>query len=150
MLKKFFLILIFVTSLTACEQKNEINNKQTTSENAGSKTASLATLEVTKPRLRTWQQIKESGFITALKLDRESEAALPRSGSTSIYHRQLFILFAQEHNLEVRWLTVSNLEEMLDQLAKFNADIIPRHLTITEKRRDKFKLVFFCPAPKPR
>lgn len=142
MLKKLFLILIFVASLTACEQKTEINNIQTTSENARSKITVPEKLEVTIPKLRTWQQIKKSGFITALKLDRENEAALPRSGSTSVYHRQLFTLFAQEHDLEVKWLTVSNLEEMFEQLAKFNADIIPRHLTITNKRRDKFNFTY--------
>jgi len=142
MLKKLFLIVIFVTSLTACEQNTAISNEQKSTENTNPPPHVSEEIKVEKPSLRTWQQIKKSGFITALKLDRENEAALPRSGSTSNYHRQLFTLFAQEHNLEVKWLTVSNLREMLNQLSTFNADIIPRHLTITEQRRDKFSFTY--------
>ncbi|MCJ8318553.1 MAG: transporter substrate-binding domain-containing protein [Colwellia sp.] len=142
MLKKLFLIFTFLTSLTACEQNTTTSNEPTVTENASQKHPTLDKIKVAKPSLRTWQQIQKSGFITAIKLDRENEAALPRSGSTSIYHQQLFTLFAQEHNLEVKWLTVSNLPEMFEHLEKFNADIIPRHLTITENRRDNFSFTY--------
>ncbi len=143
MLKQFFLLLSFIIFISACEQSPTAKNTATTDENQPSKQgSSKVNSKAGKPSLRSWQQIKTSGFITALKLDRETEAALPRSGSTSNYHRQLLTLFAKEHNLTVKWLTVKNLTEMFAQLAQFKADIIPRHLTITEKRRDLFSFTY--------
>jgi membrane-bound lytic murein transglycosylase F len=124
MLKKFFCLFTLIIFISACEQNI------------------VKTDKAEQPNLRTWQQIKASGFITALKLDRDNEAALPRIGSTSIYHSQLLTLFAQEHNLQVKWLTVSNLKEMFIQLKQFKADIIPRHLTITEKRSERFNFTY--------
>jgi membrane-bound lytic murein transglycosylase F len=99
MLKKFFFLFVLVVLMSACEQQNV---DVTAIEKEKTKSAPTS--------LRTWQQIKASGYITALKLDRENEAALPRTGSTSIYHRQLLTLFAQEHDLQVKWITVSNLK----------------------------------------
>ena len=141
MLKKTFLLFTFMVLTCACEQKPATQNSQA---NLNSNQLEQKVTEIVKPSLRTWQQIKTSGFITALKLDQENEAALPRSGSTSIYHRQLLTLFAQEHNLTVNWLTVKNLKEMFEQLALFKDDIIPRHLTITEQRRDRSALHDWC------
>lgn len=139
MLKKFFWLFTFVVFISACEQNIVKKNKQ---QNIDGKSIEQGVTKAEQPNLRTWQQIKASGFIIALKLDRENEAALPRTGSTSIYHRQLLTLFAQEHNLQVKWLTVSNLKEMFIQLEQFKADIIPRHLTITEKRSDRFNFTY--------
>ncbi len=138
MLKKIFFLFTLVVSICACEQNSVKENKQNIEGNSIEQ-------EITKAErasLRTWRQIKASGFIIALKLDRENEAALPRTGSTSNYHRQLLTLFAQEHNLQVKWLTVSNLKEMFLQLEQFKADIIPRHLTITKKRGERFKFTY--------
>jgi len=131
MLKKFFFLFTLVVLIVACEQQS-----------VGVKSIEQEKTKSTQPSLRTWQQIKSSGYITALKLDRENEAALPRTGSTSIYHRQLLTLFAQEHNLQVKWITVSNLTEMFIQLEQFEADIIPRHLTITKKRSERFNFTY--------
>jgi membrane-bound lytic murein transglycosylase F len=131
MLKKFFFLFVLVVLMSACEQQNV---DVTAIEKEKTKSAPTS--------LRTWQQIKASGYITALKLDRENEAALPRTGSTSIYHRQLLTLFAQEHDLQVKWITVSNLKDMLNQLEQFKADIIPRHLTITKKRSKRFNFTY--------
>ncbi len=131
MLKKFFFLFTLVVLIVACEQQS-----------VGVKSIEQEKTKSTQPSLRTWQQIKSSGYITALKLDRENEAALPRTGSTSIYHRQLLTLFAQEHSLQVKWITVSNLKEMFIQLEQFEADIIPRHLTITKKRSERFNFTY--------
>lgn len=123
----------------ACEQNISKNNDQ---QNIDAQSIDQEIPKVKKPSLRTWQQIKASGFITALKLDQEGEAALPRYGSTSIYHRQLLSLFAEEHNLQVKWITVSNLKEMFVQLELFKADLIPRHLTMTKKRNERFNFTY--------
>jgi membrane-bound lytic murein transglycosylase F len=139
MLKKFLWLFTLVIFISACEQNIAKKNKQ---QNIDDKPISQGITKAEQPSLRTWQQIKASGFIIALKLDRENEAALPRTGSTSNYHRQLLTLFAQEHNLQVKWLTVSNLQEMFIQLAQFKADIIPRHLTITKKRAERFNFTY--------
>jgi len=139
MLKKFFFIFTLIICISACEQNTVKNNQQL---NIDDKSIGQGIIKAEQPTLRTWQQIKASGFIIALKLDRENEAALPRTGSTSTYHRQLLTLFAQEHNLQVKWLTVSSLKEMFIQLEQFKADIIPRHLTITEKRSERFNFTY--------
>ncbi len=138
MLKKFFFLFSLVVFICACEPNSVKENKQNIDGNSIKQEMTKAE----RPSLRTWQQIKASGFIIALKLDRENEAALPRTGSTSNYHRQLLTLFAQEHNLQVKWLTVSNLKEMFFQLEQFKADIIPRHLTITKKRGERFNFTY--------
>ena len=137
MLKQFFLIFVTLIILSGCEQNPDAN--QVTADDVAATKQSAAN---SQPSVRTWQQIKNSGYIVALKLDRENEAALPRSGSTSDYHRQLFTLFAQEHNLAVKWLNVKSLKEMFEQLALFNADVIPRHLTITKKRHNRFSFTY--------
>lgn len=139
MLKKFFFLFTLVVLISACEQNTVNKNQQ---QNVGVKSIEQEKSKSAQTNLRTWQQIKASGYITALKLDRENEAALPRTGSTSIYHRQLLTLFAQEHNLQVKWITVSNLTEMFIQLEQFKADIIPRHLTITKKRSERFNFTY--------
>ena len=92
MLKKFFFLLTLVVLISSCEQ-NPVNNDQQQSVDVQSIEQEKA--KSAQSSLRTWQQIKESGYITALKLDRENEAALPRTGSTSIYHRQLLTLFSE-------------------------------------------------------
>jgi len=109
MLKKFFFIFTLIICISACEQNTVKNIQQ---QNIDGKSIEQAITKAEQPNLRTWQQIKASGYITALKLDRENEAALPRTGSTSTYHRQLLTLFAQEHSLQVKWLTVSSLKEI--------------------------------------
>lgn len=139
MLKKFFWLFTLVILISACDQNTVKNNKE---QSIDDKSVAKETTQAEQSSLRTWQQIKTSGFITALKLDRDNEAALPRTGSTSIYHHQLLTLFAQEHNLQVKWVTVSNLQEMFTQLEQFKADVIPRHLTITIKRDERFNFTY--------
>ncbi|WP_164503410.1 transporter substrate-binding domain-containing protein [Pleionea sediminis] len=90
--------------------------------------------EKLKSQPKNWSDIKNSGYIRALKLSWEQEKHLPRSGSTSLVHRELFEDFAEENGLDVKWIMVDNLELMLDALKNHQADIIPRHLSITSKR----------------
>ena len=84
--------------------------------------------------LRNWQQIKESGVIRALKLEWEEETSLPRSGTTSLYHIELFDQFAKKHELQINWVVAKDLSQMFKFLGEHKADVIPRHLTITETR----------------
>lgn len=91
---------------------------------------------------RTWAEIKSSGYINAVKLDWQLESALPRAGSTSVYHSTLLQSFADERGLKINWHRVSNLAGMFDQLSTFDVDIIPRHLTITDKRVNNFSFTY--------
>ena len=91
---------------------------------------------------RDWKEIKSSGFIIALKLDWESSATLSTLGSTSSYHTSLVERFAGNHGLKVRWLKVKSLAQMFEFLDNFQADIIPRHLTITENRLENFAFTY--------
>jgi len=84
--------------------------------------------------LQNWKDIKQSGVIRALKLVWEEETSLPRSGSNSFYHIELLNQFASKHGLRVQWVPVKDLNQMFDYLAQHKADIIPRHLTITQSR----------------
>jgi membrane-bound lytic murein transglycosylase F len=86
---------------------------------------------------RSWNEIKRSGVIRALRLEWEEENSLPRSGSTSLFHIELFNQFAQMHDLEVDWVKVASLKQMFEYLEDHKADVIPRHLTITESRLKK-------------
>lgn len=140
MLNRYFILFFLFFFLLGCEQKPEQKSEQVTTAKAIN--PKKIKQEAVKPALRTWQQIKSSGYITALKLDYETESALPRSGSTSVYHRQLLTFFAKNHNLTVKWITVKNLEEMFAQLSLFRADIIPRHLTITKLRQQDFSFTY--------
>jgi len=84
--------------------------------------------------LQNWNNIKKSGVIRALKLVWEEENSLPRSGSNSFYHIELLNQFASKHELTIQWIPVKDLNQMFEYLAHHKADIIPRHLTITERR----------------
>jgi len=88
-------------------------------------------------KFQNWQQIKQSKVIRALKLEWEQETALPRSGSTSLYHIELLNQFANNHDLTVRWIKVKNLNQMFEYIAEGKADVLPRHLTITSARAKK-------------
>jgi membrane-bound lytic murein transglycosylase F len=100
--------------------------------------------EVSKKRTaaRTWTEIKASGYINAIKLDWQLESALPRSGSTGIYHSTLLQRFADERGLVINWLRVNNLADMFKKLSTFDVDIIPRHLTITANRLAEFSFSY--------
>ena len=133
-------------SLVACEP-NKQAERQSESQAAQQDRAVITSAEQKKtspiqPSLRNWQTIKESGFIRAVKLDWEEESALPRSGSTSIYHRELLNQFAASHDLTVHWLVVSDFEQMFALLDSYQVDIIPRHLTITPERAQQFDFTY--------
>ena len=84
-----------------------------------------------------WSEIKQSGSIRAVKMAHEEEASLPRSGSSSLYHLELFESFAQKHQLTIEWTSVTSLKKMLALLEDGKIDVIPRHLTITQARSAK-------------
>jgi len=83
---------------------------------------------------RDWNRIKQLKLIRALKLKWEEPTSLPRAGVTSRFHIDLFNVFAKQHELEVQWINVDNLAQMFELLKQNKADIIPRHLSITQHR----------------
>jgi membrane-bound lytic murein transglycosylase F len=120
---------------------SEISDEKRKQQQARIKT-NVDLAQIKRTKARTWQEIKKSGYIIALKLVRETVDALPRSGSTSTYHLELFKAFAKGEDLTVKWLHVDTLDDMFDELSQFNADIIPRHLTITEQRKKLFGFTY--------
>lgn len=140
----FILILsVFLTVLLIS------NTQQASPENTG--IASLVdnrnqtekeVVKKQRTQFRSADEIRASGYITAVKLDWESKNRLPRSGSNSLYHHQLLEYFAEEGGIEIRWLKVKNLEEMFTAIEQFKADIIPRHLTITGLRSQRINFTY--------
>ena len=109
----------------------------------------VAKAQQTKPEkkkkrtsFRTVEEIRASGYITALKLNWETKDRLPRSGFNSLYHHHLLEAFASEGGMEIRWLKVENHEEMFKAIEQFKADIIPRHLTITDSRLKRVNFTY--------
>ena len=144
----FIFILLFTIG---CDSQSELSttpvvNSENSGEVRGNKVSAIkentASSSVKKTKARTWQEIKKSGYIIALKLVRETVDGLPRSGSTSTYHLELFNAFAKGEGLTVKWLKVDSLDDMFDELSRFNADIIPRHLTITNQRKKSFAFTY--------
>ena len=134
-----FLGLIAIT-LTSCNAENNKDQNKETSTLATEQAANkdVAPKQATTPKnARSWQVIKQSGVIRALKLDWEDEHSLPRSGSTSLVHIQLVSQFAESNGLSIEWVKVSDLNQMFKALENHKADIIPRHLSITEERLKK-------------
>ena len=133
MLKKIFIVLFSLICIVSCGEEQssdqQITEQQSPSDNKASQSTSQ---KFHAPR--SWDNIKRSGYIRALKLAWEDENHLPRSGSTSLFHRQLLTDFAEFHQLNVQWVMVDSIKQMFDALDKFEADIIPRHLTVTEQR----------------
>lgn len=133
MFKKISIVLLTLVCIVNCGEEQS-SAEQTTELQPASESNISQTTEQTFHAPRTWDNIKRSGYIRALKLTWEDENHLPRSGSTSLFHRQLLNDFAEFHQLEVRWVMVDNIKQMFDALTQYKADIIPRHLTITEQR----------------
>ena len=96
---------------------------------------SVASLET---RRIDWSEIKQLGYIRAVKMLHEEEASLPRSGSSSLYHLGLFEQFAERHQLEIRWTSAESLKQMMQLLEEGKIDVIPRHFTITQPRSSLF------------
>ncbi|MGB0938114.1 MAG: transporter substrate-binding domain-containing protein [Colwellia sp.] len=111
----------------------------------GAKQSKKTTIEkpiIKRDTFRTWEEIKESGYLIALKLNWETRTTLATHATSSSYHTGLVEIFAKKHNLEVKWLKAKSLNEMFDLLSSFQADIIPRHLTITKDRAKKYSFTY--------
>ena len=139
LLNRCLLLICFTVCVQACSP--DISQKHSNSESLSEKSAQNSELskKLTKNTLvhgkaRSWEQIKKSGVIRALRLEWEQENSLPRSGSTSLFHIELFNQFAKTQNLRVEWVKVKELNQMFDYLLSYKADVIPRHLTITKSR----------------
>jgi len=156
--KTNLLLIIVFTAIIAFlllskESKNENNNitakidsgesaqpNQSSIKAPAKKSKDLSTPSET--RFRSLDEIRESGYITALKLEWETDDKLPRSGGNSHYHRELVKYFSDLGGIEVRWIRAKNLEEMIELLSSYKADFIPRHLTITEQRKNKLAFTY--------
>jgi len=151
MLSRAHTFLLLIVSLILLVLFLTIGN-ETVQDNASQKSSAqesqtaLQTIKKDKTSKRTKprniEEIRTSGYITALKLNWETEQRLPRSGSNSFYHHQLLEHFAEQADIEIRWLKVNNLEEMFTAIESFQADIIPRHLTITDARKQRLNFTY--------
>lgn len=145
----FFMLFILVgcqesASVESAAKTSIVQDGEQKTSNIGLKPKIKVSATVVKKRAiaRTWSEIEASGYINAVKLDWQLESALPRAGSTSAYHSILLQSFAEERGLKINWHRVSNLAEMFKKLATFEVDIIPRHLTMTDNRLEKFSFSY--------
>jgi membrane-bound lytic murein transglycosylase F len=136
--RKVIVSLFILFFLAGCEDK--VSVEETAKVNLTQKVAEKITAK--RATFRTWQEIQSSGYINAVKLDWQLESALPRAGSTSAYHTKLLQDFADDRGLKINWLRVGNLEDMFTKLSLYEVDIIPRHLTITERRLTQFSFSY--------
>ncbi|NQZ11255.1 MAG: transporter substrate-binding domain-containing protein [Algicola sp.] len=133
MIKTSLFTLFVIFSLTGCgSEKTPVDKTPASKTSSAPKTPSKIATQA-----RSWAQIKQSGVLKALKLHWEAQSSLPRSGATSAFHVDLLTEFARQHQLRIQWHKVDNLNQMFEQLAQFKADIIPRHLSITDKRQSR-------------
>lgn len=138
--------LFLISFLVGCQDQPS-SSKDSNSDASRSSSQSLTpnkssqTIEK-RVKARTWQEIKASGYINAVKLDWEVESALPRSGTTGAYHSTLLEKFANDRGLKINWISVRNLSAMFESLSNFDVDIIPRHLTITKSREKNFSFSY--------
>ncbi len=135
----FYFSLFFLVACSEEPSQNSSDNQSVTpvaeklpsNEPSFSKVSPEPTLVAES---RDWNRIKQFKLIRALKLKWEEPTSLPRAGVTSRFHIDLFNDFAQQHALEVQWINVDNLTQIFEMLAEDKADIIPRHLSITQQR----------------
>ncbi len=139
---KPIVFILYITLISACDSQVNVTNSLDKPIRADEIVKEEDKATSPRTQARTWSEIKKSGYIIALKLNYETEDGLPRSGSTSTYHRELFESFAQSKGLKVRWLKVASFTSMFNEFKQFNADVIPRHLTITQQRQKKFNFTY--------
>lgn len=117
--------------------KRVIENKSESITKLGTKDSD-SSHQLQRASARSWSQILSSKKLRVLKLEREEESALPRAGSSSLYHFDLIKRFAKKHNLEIEWISAKTLSEMFEDLETYYADVIPRNLTVTDSRKSRF------------
>ena len=140
---------LMLITLTSCQEPPAVEESRHTSltegealnKKAANRLKAKEKVEI-RTTARTWDEIKTSGYISVAKLDWQLESALPRASSTSAYHSTLLQSFADDHGLKIQWKRSTNLTVMFEKLAAFEVDIIPRHLTITDSRLDKFSFSY--------
>ncbi|TQV85854.1 transporter substrate-binding domain-containing protein [Aliikangiella coralliicola] len=144
MIRKTALAILFLFVLCSCDAENNSSPGEEAQQTATHANPNQVPTQgsdsipdtISIPNtLRSWSEIRQSGIIRALKLQWEDEESLPRSGSTSLYHTELLSQFATENDLTIQWVKVPNLKQMFQALSAFEADIIPRHLTVTAERQ---------------
>ncbi|WP_196138141.1 transporter substrate-binding domain-containing protein [Aliikangiella sp. G2MR2-5] len=147
--KKFFthflLSLLIWAFNSGCSEKEPESSPQTAQAEA--QKVEAKELKISNKELRgnsparsmkNWEQIKASGKLRLGKLVWEEENQLPRAGTSSLFHFDLVQSFAKEHYLAIDWISADNLGELLALLENNEIDIIPRHLTVTDSRKEKF------------
>lgn len=154
-MKKQFIIKALVCffvifGVVACQDpapavKSKVNNNQQSAlnDNQLSKpTKKPAEVILKRTKARSWSEIKQSGTIHAVKLKWPAESALPRAVTESTNHSSLLQDFADERGLTITWHRANNLKEMFEKLSAFDVDIIPRRLTITDDRVEKYSFSY--------
>ncbi|WP_286218846.1 membrane-bound lytic murein transglycosylase MltF [Thalassotalea agarivorans] len=140
---KLLLVLFSLFAILSCDtasQATESNTDSTISvaseaiETEQPNKQSPEPAPIVRETFRSWQEIKDSGVIIAVRLDWESESELHAVASASDYHHSLLEDFARSQSLTVDWVEVKSLTDMFSKLDKYEIDIIPRHLTISDAR----------------
>jgi membrane-bound lytic murein transglycosylase F len=83
-----------------------------------------------------WSDVLERGVLrVAVPGSRAGDLPLPRLGTPVHDERELAEAFARAHRLQVEWVPVFQLGEMMELLAQGKVDLVAANLTITEARR---------------
>jgi membrane-bound lytic murein transglycosylase F len=139
-LLSFYLLVAGCDTTKGDEQQKQLSPQESTLFSEESE--DTKNIDVKRSTFRTWEEIKKSGYIIALKLNWETRTALATQATSSAYHTELLEVFAKNYGLEVKWVKANSLNAMFDLLNNFEADILPRHLTKTKDRANKYAFTY--------
>ena len=95
-----------------------------------------------------WPAVEARGTIRFARRAWADFDTLPSQGlSTEQYHR-LAERFAQRHGVDVEWIVVSNIDDLLGSVEQGHADVAVSNLTVTEVRKQR--VAFSLPLTRSR
>lgn len=86
-------------------------------------------------QLRDWEEIKSSGKLIAL-VDNSTTSYFIYRGQPLGFEYELLNWFAQENNLELEIVLISDLDSVFQKLNNGKGDIIAANLTVTKQRQE--------------
>ena len=81
--------------------------------------------------------IKQSGILHVLTPDLGGDHYLPRKGFPENYERNMLEQFANEQDLQIRWLYITDRKQLIEKLLAGTGDLIAANLTVTPERKTR-------------
>ena len=95
-----------------------------------------------------WAAVEARGTIRFARTAWADFDTLPSQGLSTEQYHHLAERFAQRHGLEVKWIVVSNVDDLLGSVEQGLADVAVSNLTVTEPRRQR--VAFSLPLTRSR